>query len=132
MYRPAVPPNLDADRVWSESQAGTRAAPTLATEGMNLADVAGYVLSLYPVTVPGTTTLTSGTLLAWRYSYVTERWSRCPDLDKTITAGLTEQSWADDPVWVQQGRGIYTTSSLVLSAGTNGTVRMEPMIRSAL
>jgi hypothetical protein len=125
-------PNLDADRVWSESQGGTRAAPTLATEGMPLGDVCGYVVSIYPVTGPGTTTFTGGTLLCWHRSEVTERWSRVPDLDKTITAGLTEQTWASDPVWVQKGREMYTTSGLTLSAGTNATVRMEPMIRSQL
>lgn len=122
--------------MWSEQQAGTRATAVTADNGvgavgMSLGDVAGYVLSVRPVSSPGTTTLTSGSLLAWRYSHVTERWSRCPDLDKAITAGLTEQTWADDPVWVQQGRVIYATSSVVVSSGTDVVVRLEPMIRRA-
>lgn len=121
-------PNLNTDRVWSESQGGSRAAPTLATEGVNLSDVTGYVVTIYPVTTPGTTTFTSGNIRAWRWSSVTERWARWPDGDKAVTASVKEMWW-EVSAPVALGRVLYATDTVVLSAGTDTVVRVEPVLR---
>lgn len=107
-------------RTWSEAQILTRAAPTLATEGMTLDGCNGYRVI---VEAEATRTLTSGTLQAWYYDETLAAWIRNPDLDLTITgASQRRQVWGDSTVSTPLGRVLYAASSVVVSGGTTVTV----------
>lgn len=92
----------------------TEAAPTLATQGKPLAGSTGLT-----ITVVATGNMTAGGKLnAYLYHQAVGQWTRAPDLDLTISAAATNQTWPGFMVTVPQGRIDYRTSA----AGANNTL----------
>jgi hypothetical protein len=109
-------------RNWSETQAtGTRAAPTLATEGMGLSDVSAYGVRVCATT--GTLTA-SWSLQAYLYHEQTSLWMRVPGLDITVpaaAAGLACVAFPDLVNALPRGRVLYAANG----AGASVTVYLE-------
>lgn len=80
----------------------TEAAPTLVTEGISLAGLAGLT-----VVVKSTGTMTAGgTFQAYLWELNSASWVRAPDLDLTAQA-LAGQAWPGFLITVPQGRLDY-------------------------
>lgn len=110
-------------RSWSESQALTRAAPTLATEGLSLAGAMGYRVT---VSAGAGQTITGGTAKCYFMPIITGRWARCPTaLDLTPGTSVRDWSSSDFAVYVGMGRVLYASDSITLSAGTAVTIAVE-------
>ena len=118
-------------RAFTESQILTRADPSLASEGISMAKVQGFKVS---VCAPSGQTLTGGALRAWLYNPAVDLWMRNPGLDVNVstTAGKRCEVFPDfkvSAIEVLDGdpyRAIWTTSAVTLSgAGTNVDVRID-------
>lgn len=95
---------------------GTCDAPTLATQGLNGADLTGYQVT---VAADDTRTLSgAGTLLCYVYDADVGAWARVPDMDITVGTGSV-QYLAFPGVWLAAPRGriAYVPSSVTVSAG---------------
>lgn len=120
------------NRLWSEDQILTRAAPSAVTDGMFLKDVVGYRLTVCAAS--GQTLSGAGALRAWYYSYESGVWGRNPTLDQTITVTATScagaacrcQTFPDFEVVANQGgRVLFATDAVTVSGGTTATVRIH-------
>jgi hypothetical protein len=110
---------------WTESQALSRAAPTLATEGISLADIRGYRVV---ASAGAAATITGGSLLCYYYSPNTARWARCSAaLDLTLATGARDSVSADFRVAAGAGRLLYAASSVTLSSGSAVVVTVEAL-----
>lgn len=106
-------------REWQESQVASRAAPTVATEGMLLREVTGYRLTACATTG---TIATACTLRAYVYSESTGLWVRSASADYSGLGHLDWQILAADvgkacvvfpdqqPV-ARRGRVLYATDT---------------------
>jgi hypothetical protein len=114
-------------RALSESQSLTRSAPSAATEGMDLANVKGFRIS---VCAPSGQTLTGGTLNAWVYNYGSSLWMRNPLLDLTVTSNSVRcLAFPDQEVVAMMGaRVLYAASSVTVSSGSAVTVRIDAWV----
>lgn len=87
---------------------GTESAPTLATQGLELANVSGF--SVHAETA-GTMTA-GGLLLAYVYNPEgSGSWNRAPDMDLTVQA-LAKQSFTGFQVTSYAGRIAYVPSGV--------------------
>lgn len=70
-------------------------APT-AGDGLVLNNLMAIVVSVWPNAASGSTLNGAGSLLCWLFSPYLQQWSRCPDLDLTLstTAGLPAQTFS--------------------------------------
>lgn len=108
---------------WSETQALSRAAPTLATEGMNLNGVVGYQVT---ISAPVGQTITGGTLQCYFMSTLTARWARCPaSFDLTPSTAVRDWTSPSFTVVVGMGRLLYAATSITISAGSTVVVGLE-------
>jgi hypothetical protein len=112
--------------VFTESQALTRAAPTLATEGILLG---GRETGLRVVlSAEDTRTLSgAGTLRCYYYDNTLAAWIRNPDLDISITAShasVRRVAFPDQAIFVPNGRILYAADSVTVSAGTTVDVQI--------
>jgi hypothetical protein len=98
--------------ILTSDNAGTQAAPTLATQGLDLTGLSGVTVTLKTAS----NATAGGTLQAYVYNPESGNWNRVPDLDLTAIAA-TNQSWPG--LWVPVGRGrIYYTPSGIGSVVT--------------
>jgi hypothetical protein len=86
---------------------GTEAAPTLATEGMSLDQVGGFVVHAQAA---GAMTA-GGKLKAYLWNVKAARWNPAPDLDLTVAA-LQFQGFVGFAVPSAQGRAAYLPSGV--------------------
>lgn len=118
--------------LYYETQALTRTAPTTdATDGVPTKDLTAVYLM---VMANSTKTLTSGSLLAWFYDPDVAHWWRVPLLDKTIaSSGLQYYGWpVDDAAAPRNGRMLWTTSSVVVSGGTDVRVHIMAQVKNGV
>jgi hypothetical protein len=112
------------DKNWSESQALTRAAPTLVSEGLSLVRCKGF--RVY-VQAEATRTLSgAGALRA--YLWNGSGWIRNTELDIELSAdqaGIRTAVFPDQEVVVPRGRVLYAADGVTVSAGTTVTVTIE-------
>lgn len=97
------------------TQALTRAAPTLATEGLSLAGTKRYTVS---VCAAAGQTITAGTSRAWWFNPVRKLWQPSAALDVPLDVGkrCTTRTFSGvHPV----GNILYANDSVTLSAGTS-------------
>lgn len=119
-------------RYIEETQALTRAAPTLATEGVSLARVTAYRIT---VCAPAGQTLTGGSVVPWVYQdrMSTPEWAKGdPSLALTVPASAPArcQIFKDIQVFVPFHRVLFATSAVTLSGtGTDVTVRIDAAVR---
>lgn len=123
-----------AARLWSESQALTRAAPTLATEGWEVAPSqrgpsVGYSVVIQAPT--GQTLSGAGTVEAWVYDS-TFGWHRYGDttLDVTSLAGCTGLQTCEFTGFqifgpYPGGRMLYAAKGVTISSGSAVTVAIK-------
>jgi len=117
-------PEAEATTTWSsESQGlisiatcttGTESAPTLATQGLELSNISGFTVAVEATVAvdAGFETFTAGTLQAYVYNPVSGRWSRDPDLDQSVTAGISGQSYTGFQVPARSGRIAFIPNGL--------------------
>lgn len=122
----AAPPNPATDfppalgggggtlRTFSEVQAGTRAAPTLVTEGMDLSNAGGL---LYGVSADAGQTVTGGSLDLWRYDSTLARWGKSFNAGPLPT-GQRLVWMPEETIKVADGRILPATNAVTVSAGT--------------
>lgn len=112
-----------------ESQALTQPAPTLATQGMDLADIIGYRVFVRP---PAGQTITGGQVGLYTWSEVAAQWSE-PTLKLYLTATSgAGKAWVSDDqeCTLRRGRVCPGTLAVTLSgAGTAVDVWIEGMTR---
>lgn len=105
----------------------TGTAPTQATEGQAIKDLAGITV-IIETSTPGSQTLSgTGTLRCYIYDGATggpQAWSRCPALDLAVTAsGVARMAFpavaVDAP---RNARVLWLPDSVTVSAGTRVTV----------
>lgn len=110
-------------RRWGEVQTGDRDAPTLATEGMDLRNVRGFVVSA--AAAEGESFNEVGALAAWRYDAAVAGWCRVPAWDLAVTGTGAAQfiAWGEREVLVSAGRILYACSAMEVSSG-NISVRI--------
>lgn len=114
---------------FSESQALTRAAPTLATEGMPVGGLTGIMVAVETAT-PATQTLSgAGTLNCYVYDTALNAaagaWARLPQGDLTVgTASVARLAFQADEVLVGRNgsRILWVATGVTVSAGTTVTV----------
>lgn len=109
------------DRAVTEVQLLTRAAPTLATEGLDLSAVKGLRVC---VSAASAQTLSGGgNLRAYYYDATLARWARNNDLDVAVDlASARDQCFPDFAVPVQFGRALWAADSVTVSGGTTVSV----------
>lgn len=129
---PALPALALPTRFLYETQALTRAAPTLASEGMSLLDATGAPVRGYFVAVcaaVGQTLSGGGALRAWVYDVDEGVWMRNPDQDLVIgttVAGQRCRAWDDKRTGYLLGRRVhYAADGVTVSGGTTVTVRIS-------
>jgi hypothetical protein len=87
---------------------GTVESPVTGEVGLELGGIRSF-----GVTVTATTsTFSAGTLQAWLYEPFLGVWTRIPDLDLNVTAGLAVQSFPGCTVTVPRGMAVYLPSGL--------------------
>ncbi len=109
----------------SYSSALTGTAPTLGTQGIDLANVAGYRVI---VSAESTRTLSgAGTLQCYYWSNPLARWIRClTTFDIAVdSSSVRDHIEGDFTVAVGAGRIFYKPDSVTVSAGTTVTVTIE-------
>jgi hypothetical protein len=108
---------------WTETQALTRAAPTLVTEGMDLRGLRNGFRVM--VSAQSGATLTDVNLKAWLRDD-TLGWVRSPQLDLAQTAvGTQHVVFPDQPTFVGLGRVLYANNGTTVSAGTTADVSIQ-------
>ena len=106
-----------------ETQALTRAAPSLATDGQTLSQARNLRVTLCAGT--GETLSGAGALRAW-YMTPGNTWSRTPELDLSVsTSGVRCHTWPDLEVGARAGRVLFAADGVTVSGGTTVTVRYE-------
>lgn len=104
----------------STTLAASSAAPTLATQGLDLAGLEGY--SVCVQAPPGARLSDGGGVIqAFKYNYTLSLWGPDPELNKTVTisdAGL--QCFPDQRTVAKYGRVYYATQGL-----TSGTLTSD-------
>lgn len=119
-------------RLFQETQALSRSAPSAATDGMLLDSVYAYRISV--CTASGQT-LTSGTLQMYVYDTDRALWMRNPAADETIsvTAGTQRcQEFPDRLTGVSVGRMLPACASVVVSSGTTCAVQVKAFLRRGI
>lgn len=110
-----------------ESQALTRAAPTLTSEGMSLSGVKAVRISVCAES--GQTLSGTGNIRIYFLHGAAGLWHRNPGADLTVTATTRCQVFGDltvAAVAVDNGdRVLAATDTLGVSGGTTATVRMD-------
>lgn len=86
---------------------GTESAPTLATQGLELANVSGFSV----VAETAGTMTAGGVLQAYLYNPESSSWSRSPDLDLVVQA-LAKQAFSGFQVTSYAGRLAYVPSGV--------------------
>lgn len=132
-------PALAQQRVFSKTftQNLTGSAPTLATDGVDLTNAAGYSVV---VSAASGQTITGGTLLCYYSGSVsanavsgtapTQRWMRCPStLDITPGTSVRDAPSGDFEVLVGFGRLKYVPSSITVSSGSTVDVTITVRLR---
>lgn len=96
---------------------GTCDAPTLSSQGLDLQDLQGYVVTV-AADAPDKTLTGTGTLLCYVYDAEVGAWSRLPDLDITVSTGSI-RVLSFTGIWVAAARGrvAYVPSSVAVSSG---------------
>lgn len=118
-------PDDVARKYSSETQALTRAVPTLATEGVSAATAIAVTVVLIPATVPGTTTLSGGGAIDLFFRDTSVGWYQADpnsyswDLDGC--AGKTSCSYTFQ-ILQPHGRMLARANGVTVSAGTQVTV----------
>ena len=132
----AVYPAPSTNQSMMETQALTRAAPTLASDGATAgvtlgnpqlpASQSGIAGVSVTVCAEATRTLAgAGTLQFYAYDNALPEWSRISDLDLPVTAtGVRCQTFAG--IWVNMARGrlLAAATGVTVSGGTTVTVYM--------
>ncbi len=119
--------DLFQKRDWSETQALTRAAPTLATEGMPLATVITF---LVVAEADSGQTLTSGKIDFYLWDDVLGGWFIQPDKTWTLPAACSGKRRCASPVQVDfqpRGRVLAAANGVVVSLG-GFTARIEAIV----
>lgn len=103
----------------------TRADPTSATEGMSLAGVPGFRLTICAAS--GQTLSGAGTMKAWVYHPDEAAWARNADLDQTVTvSGKRCQVFPDFLTGVpNNNRVLFAASSVTVSGGSGLDVLVD-------
>jgi hypothetical protein len=104
-------------------QALSEAAPTLATEGIDLTGLGAIVPVLY---APNGQTFTgAGTLLGYYYNTLLGQWVRLPRLDDDMAdaTGLAVVAFPSIPVLQSGGRFALICSAVGVSGGTAVTLQ---------
>ena len=102
----------------------TRAAPTVAAEGLDLGGAKGIRLSVCAAS--GQTLSGAGTMRAWYYSPKAAKWMRNPGLDFVVTAsGVQCQVFPDLLATVNQdgSKVIWAADAVTVSGGAALVVR---------
>ena len=111
-------------RSWTETQALTRAVPTLSSEGLDLNGVTGWKLT---VSANSGQTLSGGSIACDYYSPWLSRWVANSDLTFTVPSGKRDATWNDRKPPVPLGRLLCRTVSVTVSGGTDVAVRIDAM-----
>jgi hypothetical protein len=117
----AAPNNLQPDggvisNNWDPDAGVNSKIPGLdSMSGLSLAGLKGFAVTVElngasPLDAGGTFTAT--TLVAYVYSPAAARWSRAPDLDLTVAAGLTAQSFFGFTVTSDMGRVAFVPGAI--------------------
>lgn len=119
-YWTKIAPNT----VRSDYESGTGTAPTdtqpdggsivnLGQSGFPLANFKGFSVTVRVTSNnPDAGVMTAGYLRAYIYDIAAVKWSRAPDLDLTVAAGLTSQSFYGFTVTAGVGRIAYVPDSV--------------------
>lgn len=112
-------------RTWQSTQAAAGgSAPSTFTDGVALAGVVSYKLSVCAVT--GQTLSGAGDIIVWGYSYTTGLWATAPLLTLEVTSSGTRcYTSGDIEVVAPFGRVYFQTSSVTVSGGTNVVITFE-------
>lgn len=111
-----------ARNVFYETQALTRTVPTTdATEGAPLKDAVAFTLV---VEANSTKTISGGAMVAYTYDETVAAWSRCPELDQTLsTTGVRRVAYNYIVSGSRIGQRVqFATSSVTVSGGTDVVV----------
>ena len=105
----------------------TGVAPTAATEGQAVKDLAGITVIVETSTPASQTLSGAGSLLCYLYDGATggpAAWSRCPALDLPVTlSGVARMAFPAMPVDApRNARVLWLPSGVTTSAGTRCTV----------
>ena len=109
-----------ATRKWTESQAASRAAPTLNTEGAALQDVTACRLT---VCAPSGEHMDGGSALGYVWDNDRSLWVRAPDLDELlpVATGRRCEGVSARSVAVPSGRLLYATNGVTNIYSDGGT-----------
>lgn len=111
-----------------ESQSLTQAAPTTATQGMDLNDIIGYRIFVRP---PAGQTITGGQIGLYVWSEVANEWSEPTyKLPLTATSGVGK-AWVSEDLegTTRRGRVYPGTLAVTLSGGSAVDVWIEGITR---
>lgn len=123
---PATPtvPGINGAAMRTSNQAAGQIDPGPGNptpgDGLVLANLMAIVVSVWPGAINGGATLSgAGSLLCWLFNPYLQAWSRCPDLDLTLstTSGLPAQTFSTIINPSRLGFLInYAASSITVSA----------------
>lgn len=107
---------------------GTGQAPTTISQGLKLDGLKGFTVFVESTSLQGGGDggpfgFTAGSLRCYLWNPVSAAWARAPEMDLTVTAGLTSQSFPGFTVTAPRGRIAYIPDGLVtpVSIYINGT-----------
>lgn len=107
---------------WSETQAGTRAAPTLVTEGM---DLTGLMSAHAVVLCADGSNITAGSMVSY-YRSPKQGWMPGPtSMNFALPTGGPKAVGPEGIVTNPFGRWLYATSGVTCSGVTSLTVTIE-------
>ena len=111
------PTNVSAKGV---ADTGTEAAPSAATDGLELSDILGFA-----VHAESGSAFAGGTLEAYLFNDATGGWNRSPDLDLVVDASLSKQGFSGFEVSSPNGRIAYVPNGIAagLTIYINGSFR---------
>lgn len=102
---------------------GTRAAPTVVTDGMDLGDCTGWRVILSADS--GQTLSGAGNVQIWLWSNLLGRWVRNKQLDYSVTeSAVRDAASPDQPTYVGYGRIFAQVVGVTASSG-NITTQIE-------
>lgn len=110
-----------AGNAWVESQALTRAAPTASTDGVPLDGLSSLTVV---VEANSAQTLTGGALAAYLWDDAVAGWTRCAELDWTVTPTAVRRASVNFTLpGVRRGaRILFATVAVTVSGGTTANV----------
>lgn len=129
---PATPtvPGAGGAALRTSNQAAGQNDPGIANptagDGLVLAGLAALVVSVWPN--PGNTLSGAGNLLCWVFNPYMQLWSRCPDLDLTLstTSGLPAQTFSTILNPSRLGGFInFLSNGITVSGGTDVLIRID-------